>query len=349
MLSTPLLRGVQLEVHRSLADLTTFGLPSTAEHFVSCGSVEAVREALTWHREAETPLHILGGGSNVLLTGDLSGLVLHLGIGGVEEVGRDEDAVFVRVGAGVVWHDFVMAALDRGWNGLENLSLIPGSIGAGPMQNIGAYGVELEERFHSLEAVEIATGDLRIFSHADCAFGYRDSVFKRDLKGQYVITHVTFRLPLRPDLRLGYGAIREELDKAGIADPTSRAVSNAVIRIRRSKLPDPAVIGNAGSFFKNPVLAADAFAALHAAHPDVPNYPAPNGTKVAAGWLIDRAGWKGHDRGTHGVHDRQALVLVHRGGAQGRDLVTLSDDIQADIRAKFGVELEREVNVLPQH
>ena len=348
MLSTPLLRDVQLEVHRSLADLTTFGLPSTAEHFVSCDSVESVCEALAWHRNSGTPLHILGGGSNVLLTGDLPGLVLHLGIAGIEEVGQEDGAVFVRVGAGVVWHDFVMAALDRGWNGLENLSLIPGSTGAGPMQNIGAYGVELEERFHSLEAVEIATGDVRTFFHADCAFGYRESVFKRGLRGQYVITQVTFRLPLEPDLRLGYGAIREELDKAGITEPTSRAVSDAVIRIRRSKLPDPAVIGNAGSFFKNPVLDAEAFAMLQAAHPDVPNYPAPNGTKVAAGWLIDKAGWKGHDRDTHGVHDRQALVLVHRGGAEGQDLVTLSEDIQADIRTRFGVDLEREVNVLPQ-
>ena len=308
---------MQPEAHRSLADLTTFGLPSTAEHFVSCGSVESVREALAWHRKTGTPLHILGGGSNVLLTGDLPGLVLHLGIEGIEEVGRDEGAVLIRAGAGVVWHDFVMAALNRGWNGLENLSLIPGSTGAGPMQNIGAYGVELEERFHSLEAVEIATGTCgpSLTPTAPSDTGKASSAGPEGP----VRHHARDLSPaLEPDLRLGYGAIREELDKAGITDPTPRAVSDAVIRIRRSKLPDPAVIGNAGSFFKNPVLDADAFAALQAAHPDVPNYPAPNGTKVAAGWLIDRAGWKGHDRGTHGVHDRQALVLVHRGGAQGR-------------------------------
>lgn len=338
---------MQLESHRSLADLTTFGLPSIAEHFVSCGSVEAVREALEWQRQQDCPLHVLGGGSNVLLTGDLPGLVLRLGIEGINEVGRDADSVRVRVGAGVVWHDLVMESLNRDWFGLENLSLIPGSTGAGPMQNIGAYGVELEERFESLEAVEIATGEVRTFDHAECAFGYRESVFKRALRGQFVITHVTFRLPLVPDLQLGYGAIRQELEAAGVQEPDPRSVSEAVIRIRRSKLPDPAVIGNAGSFFKNPVLTGEAFGALKAAHPEVPNYPAPNGVKVAAGWLIDQAGWKGHDRGTHGVHDRQALVLVHRGGAAGADLVKLAEDIQADVHARFGVALEREVNVLP--
>ena len=282
-----------------------------------------------------------------MLTGNLSGLVLRLGIGGVEEQGREGDTVWVRVGAGVPWHDFVMETLQRGWYGLENLSLIPGSVGAGPMQNIGAYGVELEERFHALEAVEVNTGEVHIFSHSDCRFGYRESVFKRGLKGQYVITHVTFRLSTVPELRLDYGAIRGELDRAGIDTPTPQSVSDAVIRIRQSKLPDPAVVGNAGSFFKNPVLNESAFQRLLAAHPDVPNYPAPQGVKVAAGWLIDQAGWKGHDRKTHGVHDRQALVLVHHGGATGAELVQLSRDIQADVSAKFGVDLEREVNVIP--
>ena len=213
--TAPLLRGVQPEAPfpRRPHDVRP---PSTAEHS-SRADRSSPSGSSAWHRKAGTPAS--GRGSNVLLTGDLPGLVLHLGKEGIEKVGRDEGAVLIRAGAGVVWHDFVMAALDRGWNGLENLSLIPGSTGAGPMQNIGAYGVELEERFHSLEAVEIATGDVRTFSHADCAFGYRESVFKRGLKGQYVITHVTFRLPLEPDLRLGYGAIREELDKAGITEP----------------------------------------------------------------------------------------------------------------------------------
>lgn len=336
-----------MESQRPLADLTTFGLPAAAEHFVSCATREDVQEALAWQRVQGCPLHVLGGGSNVLLTGDLDGLVLRLGIGGVEELGREGDEVLVRVGAGVVWHDFVMETLSRGWYGLENLSLIPGSVGASPMQNIGAYGVEVEERFHALEAVEVSTGAVHTFSHADCRFGYRESAFKRGLKGQFVITHVTFRLSTTPELRLDYGAIRGELDRAGVETPTPQTVSEAVIRIRQSKLPDPAVIGNAGSFFKNPVLDQAAFDRLLAAHPDVPNYPAPYGVKVAAGWLIDRAGWKGHDRKTHGVHDRQALVLVHHGGATGAELVQLSRDIQADVAAKFGVDLEREVNVIP--
>lgn len=339
---------MRIESNRPLGPLTTFGLPASAEHFVRCDSVEGVREALAWRRDKGCALQVLGGGSNVLLTADLPGLTLHQGMGGIEEVGREGDHVLVRVGAGVVWHEFVMATLDAGWYGLENLSLIPGSTGAGPMQNIGAYGVELEERFHSLEAVEVATGEVHSFTHADCSFGYRESVFKRALKGRYVISHVTFRLSGLPDLRLGYGAIRQELDAAGITDPAPRDVSDAVIRIRRSKLPDPAVIGNAGSFFKNPVVPLEHLASLQAQFPDMPHYPAPGGAKLAAGWLIDQSGWKGHDRGTHGVHDRQALVLVHKGGGTGAELVRLAEDIQADVAERFGVDLEREVNVLPE-
>lgn len=339
---------MQIERQRSLAELTTFGLPAAAEHFVSCISVDEVREALEWHRAAGGPLHILGGGSNVLLTADLPGLVLRMAVGGVEEVGRTPGRIRVRVGAGVAWHDFVMESLRRNWYGLENLSLIPGSTGAGPMQNIGAYGVELEERFHSLEAVEVSTGSLHTFSHGECAFGYRESVFKRALKGRFVITHVYFDLLSQPDLRLDYGAIRHELDAVGIADPTPQAVSDAVVRIRRSKLPDPAVLGNAGSFFKNPVVEADTCAVLQARFPDMPHYPAPGGVKLAAGWLIEQAGWKGHDRVTHGVHDRQALVLVNKGGATGAELLALSREVQQDVRDRFGVDLEREVNVLPE-
>lgn len=342
-----LLRVVRIESHRSLSGLNTFGLPAHAEHYSRCADQEEVREVLEWQRSQRGPLHVLGGGSNVLLTGDLAGLVLHLGISGVEQVGTLGDEVLVRVGAGVVWHDFVMDAIDRGWYGLENLSLIPGSVGAGPMQNIGAYGVEVEERFHALEAVEVATGEVHRFTHEECGFGYRESVFKRAQKGRYVITHVTFRLRTSPELRLDYGAIRTELEQAGVADPTPRDVSEAVIRIRTSKLPDPRVLGNAGSFFKNPVVDAGLAEALRTAHPDMPAYPAPGGVKLAAGWLIEQAGWKGHDRGTHGVHDRQALVLVHRGGATGAELLRLSEDIQADVAARFGVDLEREVNVLP--
>lgn len=298
-------------------------------------------------RTVGLPLTVLGGGSNVLLTGDLEGLVLHNQLTGLEVIGEQGDEVLVKVGAGESWHGFVLETLRRGWYGLENLSLIPGSVGASPMQNIGAYGIELEARFHALDAMDVSTGEVRTFEHADCEFGYRESVFKKALKGAYVITHVTFRLSRLPELRLDYGAIREELDREGVQNPMPQDVSDAVIRIRKSKLPDPAVVGNAGSFFKNPVLNEAEFSALKLAHPDVPHYPAPAGIKVAAGWLIDRAGWKGHDRGTHGVHDRQALVLVHHGGASGAELLTLAQDVQRDVADKFGVTLEREVNVLP--
>lgn len=338
---------MQLDRHRSLAELTTFGLPARAEYFASCASLDEVREALEWHRNQATPLHVLGGGSNVLLAADLEGLVLRMGIEGIAEVGRKDGWIRVRVGAGVPWHAFVMTALERGWYGLENLSLIPGSTGAGPMQNIGAYGVELEERFESLEAVDVTTGETVHFAHSDCAFGYRESVFKGKLKGRFVITSVTFNLLEVPDLRLDYGAIRNELEALGVQEPTPRAVSDAVIRIRRSKLPDPAVVGNAGSFFKNPVVPEVLAKELKKRYPDMPNYPAAGGVKLAAGWLIDQAGWKGHDRGTHGVHDRQALVLVNKGGAEGSDLIQLARDVHGDVFDRFGVSLEREVNVLP--
>ena len=331
----------------SLQKWTTFGLPAQAEHFASCTSEDEVKEALAWHREHDCALHVLGGGSNVLLAGDLPGLVLQMGIDGVTEVGQTDQGVLVRVGAGVAWHEFVMTALDRGWYGLENLSLIPGSTGAGPMQNIGAYGVELEERFHSLEAVEVATGETHQFAHSDCAFGYRESVFKRALKGRYVLTSVTFHQLKTPELRMEYGAIKAALKAAGVTEPTPKAVSDAVIGIRQSKLPDPAVLGNAGSFFKNPIVDQERHLALAKQFPDMPQYPTPGGMKLAAGWLIDQAGWKGHDRGTHGVHDRQALVLVNKGGATGAELLQLAEDVQQDVLKRFGVELEREVNVLP--
>ncbi len=332
-----------------LAPLTTFGLQASAKRLWSCSSQQEVQEALAHARSEGWPITVLGGGSNVLLTGDLEGLVLHNGIRGIELVKEEGEDVWIRVGAGESWHGLVMQTLDEGWFGLENLSLIPGSVGASPMQNIGAYGIELEARFHALDAVEVETGAMRSFSHSECEFGYRESVFKKELKGAYVITHVTFRLSRRPELHLDYGAIREELEKAGIDDPSPKDVSDAVIRIRKSKLPDPSEVGNAGSFFKNPVLDDAQFAALKLAHPDVPHYPAAGGagTKVAAGWLIDRSGWKGHNRQTHGVHDRQALVLVNHGGATGSEVLKLAEDIQADVLAKFGVSLEREVNVLP--
>ena len=329
-----------------LAPLTTFGLPARAERLAACTSVEDIRLALTVAREEGLPLTILGGGSNVLLTGDVPGMVMHNRISGMDLVREDGDDVWIRVGAGVSWHGFVQDSLARGWYGLENLSLIPGSVGASPMQNIGAYGIEVEARFHSLDAIATDTGEARAFGHAECEFGYRESVFKRALKGAYVITHVTYRLSRKPDLRPEYGAIRSELDVMGIEDLTPLDVSAAVIRIRQSKLR-PGGDRQCRQLLQEPCAEPGRLFRVAGCAPRCAPLSAPGGVKVAAGWLIERAGWKGHTRGTHGVHDRQALVLVHHGGATGAQVLQLARDIQADVREKFGVDLEREVNVLP--
>jgi UDP-N-acetylmuramate dehydrogenase len=290
---------------------------------------------------------VLGGGSNLILTGDFDGLVLHVRIPGRELVAEDDDAWTVRAGAGENWHDFVCWTLERGWPGLENLSLIPGTVGAAPIQNIGAYGLEMAERFQHLEAVELATGETVVFDRAACRFGYRDSVFKREADGRYLITAVTFRLPKRWRPVAHYADVARELEARQMIDPTARQISDAVIAIRSRKLPDPGRIGNAGSFFKNPVVDAATFARLAAQHPELPHYVQPDGTvKLAAGWLIERCGWKGKDLGPVGVYERQALVLVNRGGARGEDVLRLARAIRESVRAAFGVELEPEPVVL---
>ncbi|MBC8085382.1 MAG: UDP-N-acetylmuramate dehydrogenase, partial [Hymenobacter sp.] len=262
-------------------------------------------------------------------------------------ISEDEDTVLVRAGAGESWHGLVEYALDQGLSGLENLSLIPGTVGAAPLQNIGAYGAELRDTFETLEALETATGQLRTFSLAECGFGYRESVFKSTLKNQFIVTSVVLRLHRRARPNVGYGAIRTTLQDLGIeGEPTPRHISEAVVRIRRSKLPDPAEIGNAGSFFKNPELSPQKYDALKTRFPDLPGYPVPGGVKIPAAWLIEQCGWKGLRRGPHGVHDQQALVLVNHGGAQGQDIRDLAYEIIASVRAKFGVELHPEVNII---
>ena len=336
----------RLEVERDadLGALTTFRVPGKAAHFIRVRSEAAVRQALNWRPEG-MPLLVLGGGSNMLIHADWPGLVLHVDVPGVEVVADDGRFVEVVVGAGEPWHDWVMQTVDAGWGGLENLALIPGRVGAAPMQNIGAYGVEIKDRCAWVEAVSRADGGLRRFSAEECAFGYRESVFKGPERDRWIITRVAFRLDREAPLRTDYGAIREELAGRPEAEWTARDVAEAVIRIRQSKLPDPAVLGNAGSFFKNPVLSAKAYAAFAAQHPEAPHYPQSDGSvKLAAGWLIERAGWKGHDRGTHGVHDRQALVLVNKGGATGAQIWQLAQHIREDVLSQFHVELEPEVN-----
>jgi UDP-N-acetylmuramate dehydrogenase len=332
------------EKNVDLTALNTFGISARAAFFASFDSEHQLREILQY--VPKMPITILGGGSNMLLTKDLAGTVLHNQILGKTVIEEDDDQVLIRVGAGENWHDLVLYAVDNDWSGIENLSLIPGCVGASPMQNIGAYGVEIKDVLHEVEALHIATLETHRFSNEACQFGYRESIFKRDLKGQYVITQVTFRLSKRPIIRADYGAIQDVLAAQNIVEPSIRDISNAVIEIRSSKLPDPKVIGNAGSFFKNPVIPMALFLKIQAHYPKAPSYPIDNhSVKVPAGWLIETAGWKGKDFGNCGVHDKQALVLVNRGGAKGQDIFDLSQQIIDDINQKFGIQLEREVNI----
>ena len=331
----------------SLKPFNTFGMDVTASHFAAFESTDAITQILNEPGMRALPLLVLGGGSNLLLTKNVTGLVLKNELRGISIVKAEGDTVYVRSAAGEVWHDFVLFTIAQNLGGVENLSLIPGSVGAAPMQNIGAYGVEVKDTFHELEAYEIATGKIRTFSLQECQFGYRESIFKQALKNQYIITSVTFRLTKNPTLNTSYGAINDELKKQNISQPTIRDVSNAVIAIRRSKLPDPKEIGNSGSFFKNPVVSKSHFEKLKLTFPEIPSYPVDStSVKLAAGWLIERAGWKGKTLGNYGVHKMQALVLVNYGGAKGSEIYQLSEDILQSVKTLFGVELEREVNIL---
>jgi UDP-N-acetylmuramate dehydrogenase len=327
----------------SLCKLNTFGIEAKAHAYLRVHSIAMLAAVRDNQAVAGLPRLVLGGGSNILLTGDFEGLVLHMDIKGIEVVGDDADATYVRAAGGENWHDFVQWTLRQGLGGLENLSLIPGSVGAAPIQNIGAYGVELKDRFHALTALDFETGEIFTLDQSACGFSYRDSVFKHGLRGRSAILDVTFALPKRWSAHVHYAELGQELAVRGMPMPTARDISEAVIAIRTRKLPDPAVIGNAGSFFKNPVVAADRRDALLARHPALVSYAQPDGRfKLAAGWLIDQCGWKGKTVGAAGVYEKQALVLVNRGGASGRDVVQLAEAIQADVLARFGVQLEPE-------
>jgi UDP-N-acetylmuramate dehydrogenase len=330
----------------SLKPFNTFRIDAKARWLAEFATSEELGELLEWAGERKQL--VLGGGSNILFTHDFDGLVLRNEIRGIELVDEDEDYVYVRAGAGEVWHGFVEYCLGRDWAGVENLSLIPGSVGAAPMQNIGAYGVEIKAVFYELEAWHIEERKAYTFTLNDCEFGYRDSVFKRRFSGQFVILSVTFRLARKPAFHTSYGAIQQELERMGVREPSIRAVSDAVVAIRRSKLPDPAVIGNAGSFFKNPTIPDEQFEVLQAEYPEIVGYHnmGTDTTKLAAGWLIEQCGWKGYRRGDAGVHARQALVLVNYGGATGREIDDLSEAVVRSVREMFGVELEREVNII---
>lgn len=329
----------------NLRPYNTFGIEAFAKRFSAFTSISELKDLLS--QRNDDSLLFLGGGSNVLFTKNFDGLVLRNELTGIEIIDEDETHVIIKSGAGEVWHDFVLYCVEHDFGGIENLSLIPGSVGASPMQNIGAYGVEIKDVFVSLEALHIESGEIHSFDNPACEFGYRESVFKRKLKNQYVITSVTYKLTKEHSINSSYGAIESELEKTGISSPTIKDISNAVIAIRSSKLPNPAEIGNAGSFFKNPVVDQSVLEQIQRNYENVPNYPAPNGKiKLAAGWLIDQAGWKGRTFETYGVHKLQALVLVNYSDAQGSEIYDLSSKIISDISNKFGVKLEREVNIV---
>lgn len=332
----------------SLKPFNTFGIDANAKYFTEAESVEDLKDILANPSIKSFPLLVVGGGSNLLLTKDFEGLIIHIKINGIAVVDEDTENIFVQAGAGEGWHQFVVYCIEHNYAGVENLSLIPGSVGAAPMQNIGAYGVEIKETFHSLQALNIETLAIETFTNGECKFGYRESIFKHEAKGKYIITHVIFKLSKTATFNTSYGAIGEELEAMGVDrnNITIQDVSQAVINIRSSKLPNPAEIGNAGSFFKNPVVSAEKVAELKAHYPDMPAYPSGEQTKLAAGWLIEQCGWKGFREGDYGVHAKQALVLVNYGNAKGNEIFNLSTQILQSVKEKFGVDLEREVNII---
>lgn len=331
----------------SLRNLNTFGIEASAKYFTSVQSIENIRELFESNEYKSNQRLILGGGSNLLLTKNIDALVIKNDLKGIEIVKETADSVFVKCAGGEVWHEFVMWCIAKNYGGLENLSLIPGCTGASPMQNIGAYGVEIKDTFYELDAIHTETGEIKTFSKSECEFGYRESVFKRKLRNQFIITSVTFQLSKKPSFHIEYGAIKQELEAMKISDLSIKAISQAVINIRSSKLPNPKEIGNAGSFFKNPEVSNDVFQKLKSEFPTLVAYPLENSNyKLAAGWLIEQSGLKGYRVGDAGVHKLQALVLVNYGKATGSEIYDLSTHVLQTVKDKFDVDLEREVNII---
>jgi len=335
---------LNIQQNISLKPYNTFGLDVKATAFIEITSLNNIKTIIAKQKD----FFILSGGSNLLLTRDIDKLVIHLNLKGKEMLSSIKNEIYVKVQAGENWHDFVLWCIKNGFGGVENMSLIPGNVGTAPIQNIGAYGVELKDSMHELEALEIATGDLKKFSNKSCEFGYRNSVFKNKLKRKYVITSVTFELSKKNHkLNSSYGAIQTELDKNKINKPTIKDISNAVITIRQSKLPDPDEIGNSGSFFKNPVVSKKTFKTFQKKNPDAPFYELEDGNyKIPAGWLIEKCGLKGKRIGDAGVHEKQALVLVNYGNATGKEIWELALKIQNEVKNKFQIEISPEVNVI---
>ena len=351
---------MQIQQNVSLKPFNTFGINAFAKYFATFNSVKDLEEIITSqntssHQLTTTKQLILGGGSNILFTKNFDGIVLKNEIKGIELVKEDNDFFYVRSAAGEAWHGFVMHCIKNNYAGVENLSLIPGCVGASPMQNIGAYGVEIKDVFESLEAYHLKENKIIVFNLNDCEFGYRESVFKRKYKDEFVILNVTFKLRKSPVYNTSYGAIEEELKKMNIDTLSIAAISQAVINIRSSKLPDPKVIGNAGSFFKNPTIDTNTFIEIQKLFPGIPNYPVYLNQyttinhqlkKLAAGWLIEQCGWKGFREGDAGCNPKQALVLVNYANATGKEIFDLSEKIIESVQEKFGITLEREVNII---
>lgn len=333
----------------SLKNYNTFGIAVYAKYFTEFDSLTQLEEIFETKKKL-TPnpqLLTLGGGSNILFTQNFEGLVLKNEIKGIDVAKEDEEFIYVKAGAGENWHQFVLYCVNNNYAGVENLSLIPGNVGASPMQNIGAYGVEIKDVFYSLEGYHIQDKKLIVFTIDDCAFGYRESVFKNKYRNQFIITSVTYKLKKQPTFNTSYGAIEQELEKMDVTQLSIKAISDALINIRSSKLPNPKEIGNAGSFFKNPEIENSKFEMLHSKFPDIVGYNLSNGNvKLAAGWLIEQCGFKGYRNGDVGCYSKQALVLVNYGNAKGEDLFHLSTQIIASVNQKFGVELQREVNII---
>lgn len=340
---------MNIQENSSLKHLNSFGIDVSTKYFAAFNHVEELAEMCAFIKKSSAPINtmILGGGSNLLFTKNYDGLILKNQLKGIELVKEDADFVYLKAGAGESWHGFVQYCITKNLGGVENLSLIPGNVGASPMQNIGAYGVEIKDVFEELEAWHLNDQRLIKFGLNDCAFGYRESVFKRQLKNQFAITSVTYKLRKQPIFNVSYGAIQQELEKMGVQQLSIANISQAVINIRTSKLPDPALIGNAGSFFKNPTVTAELFQQLQKAFPAIVGYHLPDGSvKLAAGWLIEQCGYKGFRKGDAGCYDKQALVLVNYGHATGAEILELSQNIIETVKQKFSLMLEREVNII---
>jgi UDP-N-acetylmuramate dehydrogenase len=338
---------MKIEKDISLKPYNTFGIDVKAKFFSEIDSEKKLKEILSIDEYRHLPRLILGGGSNVLFTKDFDGLVLKISIPGIEIINEDEETVTIKAGAGVIWHKLVLFCIERNYGGIENLSLIPGAVGAAPIQNIGAYGQELKDVFVSVDGVYVDSTITAAFKKDDCKFAYRNGIFKNELKDKFIITYVTIRLSKNPVLNINYGSVKSELEKLGSKKIGIKEVSDAITKIRQSKLPDPAVIGNAGSFFKNPDVSEEKFNSLKEIFNDIIGFKSENGrVKIPAAWLIESCGWKGKRVGNTGSHTKQSLVLVNYGGATGEEVLNLAEEIKKSVINKFGIELKEEVNII---